>query len=411
MKINRDLKRWLILAKTDVEQAAAEFSQRPANEATELAERVGSALFIDMASRMGSDTAALLLRNLPQAFKERVIAGLVPEKRAFLREILSYAPGTAGALMSKEFLAIPIHFSIHEATEYLRALPAHQKGKVSYIYVVDANQRLEGVIQVRDLLFYSPKKPVREILVSPVVQVEAGMTQMDVAKLLQRHRYLGLPVVDRSQRLVGIISADLAMQALQEEVNDDIAKIVGTSPEEMRTHSARRIVRLRLPWLFVNIVSGLICAYIAGVFQNDPAVVAGLFLFIPIVLGLSESAGVQGATIVVRNLAQQSLVSEEVRKVFFREVLAGIMIGAACGVLVGAAGYAWHANARLGIALAASMTLTVIGSALLGLTLPLVFKRFRVDPAMASGPFVLAACDILTLMIYFNLSSLVLNFR
>ncbi len=409
MKHLTDLEKWKLLAKSDVKQAASDFGDEAPEAAAEMADQLGTAYLVNVISQIGSDAAADLLRNLPEDFKEKILAELDSHKALSLKEILSYPPGTAGALMAKEVLAVPVGFTIKRATEYLQSIPQDRRGKVSYIYVVDENYRLEGVIQIRDLVFYPPDKSVREILIGPVVQVETGMSQLDVARLLQRHRYLGLPVVDKSQKLVGVISADSAMQALEEEASDDIAKIIGTSALELRARSAFQIVRLRLPWLLVNIASGILCALISGIFEQSLPTVATLFLFVPVVLGLSESTGVQGATIIVRNLALGNLDMKRVNSLFIRETLAGIAVGSICGVIVGIFASLWKASPRIGATLAGSLAMAISISALIGLTLPLVFKRFKIDPAIASGPLVLALCDIQALFVYFNLSGLILR--
>jgi magnesium transporter len=404
-----DTEKWKLLVKSDVNQAASEFGEKPSEETAQMAQDLGVAYLSNVVEALGTDDAADMLHNLPVDFREQVLSQITPDKANLLREILSYRPGTAGALMAKEYLAVSVEANLREATEYLRSVRPDRKGKVSYIYVVDKNKRLEGVIQIRDLIFYPPETPVRKVLKSPVVQVETGMTQLDVAKLLQKHNYLGLPVVNEKQQLVGVISADSALEVLEKEAADDIAKIVGTGAEEIRSRSVRKIMSLRLPWLFVNIVSGLLCAFISGVFQNDLAAVTALFLFVPVVLGLSESTGVQGATIVVRNIAMGHVAFKDLGSLFMKEALVGILIGLICGTVVGTVGAVWLQNGSLGLALASSMTFAIILSASIGLVLPLVFKRLRLDPAMASGPFVLAICDIQTLLVYFNLSSFILR--
>ncbi len=372
-------------------------------------DQLGVAYMLNVVSQLGTDAAADLLHHFPEDFREKILAGLDQDKTAALTEILAYPSGTAGALMAKEYLSTPVEATIKETTDHLQSLSRDKKGKVSYIYVVDKNQRLEGVIQVRDLIFYPPDTPVKTILKSPVVQVETAMSQLDVARLLQRHRYLGLPVVDASQRLVGVVNADSVMQVFEEEATDDLAKIVGTSAEEIKTHSIRRIIQLRLPWLFISIASGLICAFISGFFQNNLQTIVTLFLFVPVVLGLSESTGVQSATIVVRNIALGHVGFKRLGSLFVRETMAGVVIGAICGVIVGTTASFWKTNSLIGMALASSMALTIIVSALIGLGLPLLFKRLKIDPAIASGPLVLAICDIQTLFVYFNVSSAILN--
>jgi len=410
MKSSVDTQKWRDYFGYDVNQAASEFCDQPPEEAAEILSVLGIDFFSDVVSRIGTDAAASLLQILPEISAQEILYRLPDDKSGLLREILSYAPGTAGALMAKEVLSVPADSNIGSAIVYLQSLAQDKKGKVSYIYVVDKNRRLGGVIQVRDLIFYSPETPVKDIIKSPVVQVETEMSQLDVARLLQRHRYLGLPVVDKDQRLVGIISADTAMKVFESEAVDDLSKVVGTSAEEFKTLSVRKIVSLRLPWLFVNIVSGLICAYIVGLFHRDFQTVATLFLFVPVILGLSESMGIQGATIVVRNIAMGRVSFKHLGELFVREAMAGVFIGCVCGMIVGSIASFWKADRLIGVAMTISMAAAIIVSALLGLALPMLFKRIKIDPAIASGPLVLAICDIQTLAIYFSISSAILRF-
>ena len=409
MKYFPEIEKWKSLVKSDVNQAAAEFGCKSSDKALLIAEGLGVAFMADVVSQIESSLAIEMLHHLPEYFQNKVILQLPPEKAANLKEILSYPPGSAGALMSKEFLSIFVDSTVGETTQYLQTIPPEKKGRISYIYVVDQDYRLEGVIQVRDLIFHPPNTKVREILKSPIVYAKAEMRQLDVAKLLQRHQYLGVPIVDRNQRLIGVVSASSVFKVFEDEVQDDIAKLVGTGHEEIRTHSIRKIIGLRLPWLFVKIASGLICAYISGVFQNSIQTIVSLFLFVPIVLGLSESTGVQGATIVVRNIALGNKTLKNLSMLLMREIAVGVFIGVVCGAVVGTVALFWQGSHLLGIALTVSMTTAIIISALIGLLLPLLFMKLRIDPAIASGPLVLAVCDIQTLLVYFTISSLIIR--
>lgn len=404
-----DIEKWKSLVAFDANQAASDFSSQSPDTALSFAQQVGVDYMASFILKLESNLAAEVLQNLSEEFREKILAQLPNEKVLNLREIFSYPAGTAGALMSKEFLAIAAHLTIQETLKYLQSIPLEKKGRISYIYVVDKNQRLLGVIQIRDLIFYPLDTLVRQILKSPVVQAQAEMSQMEVAKLLQKHHYLGIPIVDSEQRLIGVLSADRALKIFEEEAQDDIAKLVGTSPEEIRERSVRKIVGLRLPWLFVNIVSGLVCAYISGIFQNSFQIVISLFLFVPIVLGLSESIGVQGATIVVRNIVLGNKSFSNLKTLLWREVFVGAFIGVVCGLIVGMVAYFWQTNFLLGIALAVSMTAAIFLSALIGSFMPFFFMKIKIDPAIASGPLVLAICDIQTLLVYFSLSSVIMK--
>ena len=404
-----DSEKWKILAESDLTQAASAINEESQAKAAEIAEDLGVAYMAEVVAQLGTDAAADLLRNLPQDFRHKVIPNLSAEKASDVNEILSYPAETAGALIAKEYLSIPQESTIGQAIHYLQSLDKGKKGKVSYIYVVDSDSRIVGVMQVRDLIFYASDKPVREIMKGPVVQVETMMPQNDVAKLFEKHRYLGLPVVDKAQKLVGIINADSVLQVLQDKATDTIAKLVGTQAEELKTKSIFTILRLRLPWLFVNIASGLACAFISGVFEQSLPTITTLLLFVPVVLGLSESIGVQGATIVVRNLTLGHAGFKDIKALFIREIFVGVFIGIICGTVVGLAAFYWKANHVLGWALGASLIFAIINSGLIGLSLPLLFRKFKIDPAIASGPLVLAICDLQTLLVYFNVSNWILT--
>lgn len=403
-----DTQKWKVLAESDLTQAASLMGEEAPAKATEIAEKLGLAYMVEVVSQLDSAAAVDLLQNLPEDFREKIVAALTGQKAKNIRELFSYAPGTAGAIMSKECLAVRQNATIKEATGYLQSLSQDNRGKISYIYVVDDHHRLVGVMQIRDLIFHAVDMPVKEVMISPVVQVELGMSQMDVAKLLRRHRYLGLPVVDAAQRLAGVISADNVLQAIEEETTSDIAKIVGTGAAEIKTRSIFTIMKLRFPWLLVSIASGLLCAFISGVFQNSLQTIAVLFLFVPVVLGLSESTGVQGATIVVRNITLGHVSFKDLGSLFFRELVVSIFIGLVCGTIVGSVAFFWRSDMLLGLALGSSMTLAITISGLIGLSLPLLFRKFKIDPAIASGPLVLAICDIQTLMVYFSVSGMIL---
>ena len=395
---------WKALFHSSTEQAVSEFGSESEELIQHMTEVLGEDFFLEVLQHCASDTAAILMRCLPEQTRLNLLPRVSSEQSKSLQELLSYSPETAGAMMSKEFISVPVDYTIHQATELIHAMSVNNKKyKVAYIYGVDSERRLEGVIQLRDFLFFPLTTPLRQILKTPVIQVETGMKQMDVARLLERHHYLGLPVVDSSQRMVGIINADKVLKVFEDAASDDIAKFVGTDADEIRTSSVRRILRLRLPWLCFNIGSGLLCAYISGLFQDIPTL-SLLFLFVPLILGISESSGVQSATLIVRNISLGKDRLENLKPFIKREIAVGLMTGLICGGLVGFVTLLWNAKSSLGFAVGSSMSLTITFSTFVGLCLPMFFQKFKIDPAIASGPLVLAICDILTLLIYFNLS-------
>ena len=311
---------------------------------------------------------------------------------------------TVGSIMKNEFLSVSGEFTIEETIKHFRTVSLEKVSKPSYIYVIDPRGHLVGVVQMRDLLSHAPAVHIRDIMLKNVVRVHVEMDQEEAVRYFIKHRFLALPVVNNEQELVGIITADEMVDIGMLEAEDDIAKIVGTGVDEITTRSIPHIVRLRLPWLAISIVSGLTCAFILGHFERDMKSVIALALFIPIVLGLSESTGMQSATIVVRNMALGRAALKDVRWLLQKEMFVGIIVGLICGMLVGGAASLWQANTNLGAALAISMSMSIILSGVIGSCLPFLFKFFRIDPALSSGPIVLATCDIITLLIYFRVS-------
>lgn len=369
---------------------------------------LGVSYMTEVVGQLSSDAAAELLRGLPVDFADKVVRALPGDRAADLADILACAPGTAGSMMCKEYLYAPADMTCADAIEYLHMMPAGRKGKAPYVYLIDRERRLVGQVQTQELVLNELDTVLESVMRTMIVSVRRDTPSEEVLKILQNTRLAAVPVVDAENRLVGVVSAHNALQAVKEQADRDIAKIVGTDAEEMRTHSIPKIMQLRLPWLFVNIASGLTCAFISGIFERSLHEVMALFLFIPVVLGLSESTGIQGATIIVRNLTLGNVRLKDLGGLFLREIVVGLLIGLVCALIVGAVTSTWQGNPLLGVAVGVSLNVAIVFSALIGLLLPMVFKTLKIDPAIASGPLVLAICDIQTLFVYFKLSSLIL---
>ena len=310
--------------------------------------------------------------------------------------------------MRKEFLAVSDLSTIEETIKHFRGAPLEKVLKPSYIYVIDSEEHLVGVVQMRDLLSRLPTTHVKDIMLRNVVKVDNETDTREAMRIFVGHKFLALPVIDKSQRLVGVVSADDMVDAAGLQADKDIAMIVGTSVDEITSRSIPKIVKLRLPWLAISILSGLICAFILGWFEHELKTVIALALFIPIVLGISESTAMQSATIVVRNMALGKAALKDVNWLLQKEILVGVIVGLICGLFVGGTATLWQGNPNLGSAVALSISLSIIVSGAVGACLPFLFRYVRIDPALASGPIILATCDIITLLIYFRLSGFLL---
>lgn len=403
MKNLTDKEKWQILVQMQ-DPPASESKEPPADK-----NELGLSYLAETVLQLPSDSAAEFLKSFPEDLQKEIIQSLPEEKSKAILEIFSYPPESVGAVMAKESMTLRQDATVGQAIDALHQVPVLQRGKAPYVYVLDEESQPVGVIKASDLLFHFKHEQVKDMMKTPVESVPAGATQEFASRLFQNKKFLAVPVTDQRGKFTGVISASSMIQGLREQADRDIAKMVGTSAEELKSPTVFKILKLRMPWLFVNIVSGLLCAFISGIFEAGMEAITVLFLFVPVVLGLSESIGIQGATIVVRNLSVAKIHFKDLGALFLKEISVGIVVGLVCGFVVGSAVYVWKHDWVLGAAISISLNVAITVSALVGLMLPLVFKSCRIDPAIASGPLVLALCDIQTLLVYFTLAGRIIS--
>lgn len=311
--------------------------------------------------------------------------------------------------MSSDFVAVPENASVAETVELIRRKKSELKEKFIYVYAVDGMGRLVGVLQLRDLLLSDSEAPVRDIASVKPVCLRASDSEEKAALFFRKHRLLALPVVDDRNVLVGIVTAADVADIVQLDSDRKIRHFAGMSGpiaagEEIEGKSVLKIVSRRLPWLLLSMTSGLMCAYIVGIFIEEIESMIALVLFIPIVLGVAGGVGVQSSVIVLRGLEEGKLRLSEVGKVLLKETAIGLLIGLVSCLAVAFTSLFWQKDPMLGVALGSSIVACVVASGFLGALLPVILRTFRIDPAFASGLFVLVICDIAVMIIYFSLS-------
>jgi magnesium transporter len=352
---------------------------------------------------MADDDAADLLADLPDERRQEILNLLSAEHTEEFSELLAYPEGTAGRIMTTDFLVLPKTLSAQSAIQEVRK--AAEKEMVFYLYVTDEEGRLSGVLSLRQLVTAPDYTPLEKIMTRDVVKVNVTTDQEEVARLVSRYNLLAVPVVDHSNLLVGIITVDDVIDVLREEATEDILKMAGTSGEEISYSSVWRNARARLPWLFASWIGGLIAMNIIGAFSGGfsgrIAVFAILATFIPVVNGMGGNVGTQSLSIMVRGLATGRVDGKSIWKEVFRELRVGLLLGATYGVLLALAGMAFtrdiHVGMVAGIAICANMAL----AAMMGTFLPMIAAKFKVDPAVASGPFIASSIDAIGSTIFF----------
>jgi magnesium transporter len=345
------------------------------------------------------DSLADIVLHLPAEHGERLLAVLDSALRDDVRKLMTFDPKTAGGLMTTRYLSVPDVVTVDRALQIIRS--QGRADTPSYIYIVDAGGRLSGVAPLRSLLMARPQDSVHSIMVKVVTRLKASAPLDEIAAMFQQYHFVSLPVVDDKDRLVGIVTLNAMKEALQRGQEQVLRGITGIDPRE-RLKQTLVAARDRLPWITVTIVGGLGCALIAGMFQHTLETLVVLGVFMPIVLALGESIGAQTTSVVLATFAEAAGRAEDLTAFLIKECLVGLLAAVYSGVVVAGASLLWHGNPRLGLLIGGAVLVSVAWAALLAVVIPGLMKRFRVNPAIASGPLVLALADFSTLLVYFG---------
>jgi magnesium transporter len=311
--------------------------------------------------------------------------------------------------MSPEVFALEQSLSVKEAIAALQQ--ADDVEMVFYLYVINEQGQLVGVLSLRQLLTVSPAAKLADIMITDVFSVRTDMDQEEVARVVEKYNILAVPVIDDNNRLKGIITVDDIIDVLRQEATEDIYKMAGASQEELLYgNKSFKIARLRLPWLLINLFGGVMTGYLMWLFKITLKEVIALISFIPVITGMGGNVGGQSATIMVRGFATGRIDFSMLRQVFLKELRVGLIMGSVCGLTVGLVAWAWHGNPYLGLVVGLAMVVAMAVASSMGVIAPAAFKKMGIDPAIASTPFVQTANDITGILIYFGMATSFLAF-
>ena len=362
-------------------------------------------------SGLASDDAAGLVSALPAEVAEQVLRQLEAAGNEQVEDLLAYEEETAGRVMSTDVFALAEGVTVGEAINALRSSNAEDLEMAFYLYVVDDRGHLVGVCSLRDLLLRSPTTLLKDFMATRMVSVNVHTDQEEVARLVARYNYLAVPVVDDENKLVGIITVDDIIDIIRDEETEDILLMAGVGEDEEEVLSAplRRNVMLRLPWLFAAWIGGILASQVIDSFQTTLQQSLILALYIPIILGMGGNVGTQAATIVVRGLATGRLAAGQAGLTVLRELRVSLTLGVIFGVLLGAVAALQNPDQpRIGIVGSLSLIASMALAATVGASTPIALRRFGVDPAIATGPFITTSVDVLGIMVYFSIARVLL---
>ena len=372
-----------------------------------LLERLRSGEVLELVEEMSPDDRVRLFDELPAKVVRRLLAELSPSERRVTAQMLGYAPETAGRLMTTEYIDLKEFHSAAQALEIVRRR-ARDTETIYSLYITDASRHLTGMLSLRDLVTADPEQRLGDVMTREVVQVSTDTEQEEVARIIQRYDFLAVPVVDREERLVGIVTVDDVIDVIQQEATRDLyaAGAVQAGDEDDYFQSNLFIVaRRRVVWLLVLLLANSGTAAVIASMDSVLKQVVVLAAFIPLLIGTGGNVGAQSSTVVIRGLSTQRIQSLGPALAVGREAVAGALLGLLMVLVVvpwsAYVSHSWVVAGAAGVSLVAITTL----AATAGAALPLLFDRIGLDPALMSAPFIATATDVVGVFIYLRTAS------
>ena len=391
-------------------QAINVFEYLPPEVQEELIGALHDAQVFHLVESMSPDDRAVLFDELPAGVVKRLLQQLSPEERQATAKILGYPEGTAGRVMTTEYVRLREGLTVGEALNKIR-LTDRDKETIYYAYVTDDNRKLASVVSLRQLLFTIPDVLIRDIASHRLIKVRTDTPQEEVAQVMKRYDLIAVPVVDREDRLVGIVTVDDVVDILEEEATEDIQRLAGVSGDESVLSSPLMKIRNRLPWLL-----GIMTLYIGASsaiapFQQTIAAVPVLAVIMPLFSNTGGTVGIQAVTVNIRGLGVGEVTPKDTLKILRKEILGGLGIALALGLAMVLISLIWTPPQERWVALVAGIVMATnsVVAVTIGTLLPMALKRLKLDPALVSGPLVTTLLDSIGFILFFTLITVSLN--
>ncbi|HET7628545.1 MAG TPA: magnesium transporter [Bacillales bacterium] len=362
----------------------------------------------DMLADMYADDAVDVLNDLEADQVASYLTLMEDDSSKEIRELLHYQEETAGSIMTTEFVAIRDYQTVAEAMRILKK-EAPDAETIYYVFVVDEEKRLKGVISLRDLIIADDGTRIKDIMNERVVSISVGADQEEAAQIMRDYDFLALPVVDFQNHLLGIITVDDIVDVIDEEAEEDYSKFAGIADVEFNRNPFIT-AKKRLPWLIILLFLGMVTATLISQFQSTLNQVAVLAAFIPVISGTSGNSGTQALAVVVRGIATGDFNDLSRVKLFMQEVGTGLIIGSVCGLVLSLIVAVIEGQWLLGVIVGFSLMCSLFVATIAGAFVPLLMHKLKVDPAVASGPFISTISDLISMLIYFSIATFFMSY-
>ena len=358
---------------------------------------------------MPVDEAADIVEEVPERDREEILHLMERKEAEEVEEILSYPEDSAARVMNPEFVYVRAGNDVEDAIQHIRSLDVGDEEQVFYVYVVDKAMHLCGTVPIWSLLTSPKGTMIRDIMVKDVHPVMVDEDQEKAVMVMKKYDLFSMPVVDRENRLVGRITADDIIDVLDEERAEDISRMTGTIEEEQGTERTMKATQNRLPWLITCMLGSIITGLVIQMYEVTLAETIALVSFIPVITATGGNSGVQASTVVVRGIALGQMDLTRVGDEIWRQLKIALTLGIVCATALTILANIWKKNSLVGMIAGLSIFLVVIWSNFVGVLIPVVFKKLKIDPALASGPLITTLNDVVGVFIYLSVATFMLT--
>lgn len=392
------------------EKAGMTFSYMETDMREKLIQNLTDAELKSVLDELFMDDTVDLIEEMPSNVVTRILRTVNRNDRKIINELLKYPDDSAGSVMTTEFIDLRENMTIERALERIRKIGTDSE-TIYTCYVLDKERILKGIIDIKEILLAKEDSLISELMETNIISVNTLEDQEEVAKIFDKYDLYALPVVDNDNRLVGIVTVDDAMDVLQEEVDEDFNKMAAIAPTEdgYFETSVFKHAKSRIVWLLILMLSSAITGAIITNYENAFAAVPVLVAFIPMIMGTGGNCGSQSSTLIIRGLATDELELKDVFKILWKEIRVAVIVGFILALVNGLRIFVQYDSLQLAITIGLSITATVIMAKSIGCLLPLLAKKLKLDPAIMAAPLISTIVDILSILIFFQIATLIMG--
>ncbi|WP_029508153.1 magnesium transporter [Companilactobacillus versmoldensis] len=363
----------------------------------------------EMLNYMYDDNAADVLEHMDKSHVDQFLSEMPKNDANNLRGLLHYDTETAGGIMTTDYVQFDQNLTAGEAIKLLRKM-AETAETIYYLYILDENEDLVGVMSLRDLILQKSKTILKTVMNTDLITVNVDDEQAEVAQVFRDYEFLACPVVDHSNKLVGIVTVDDVIEVIDDEAQQDYSGLAGVDVDESINDNAFKAASKRLPWLITLLLLSMITATLVNKYENLLAQASILAVFISTITGTAGNAGTQSLAVAVRRLATDEIDRSDFFKLLGKELLTGVLTGVVTGLSIFVIVGIWKNNFVLGLVIGLAMCAAITVANVAGSFIPMLMSRLGFDPAVASGPFISTLSDLTSVLIYFSIAGIFLQY-